>query len=409
LSEGGMRKVLYISYDGALDPLGKSQIIPYLASLSRSGNKITLLTFEKRINFSDQKKLNRQMAEFNNCGINWRYLRYHKRPAVPATLYDIFHAILVAGKIVQKDRVGLIHARSYISGIVAVTLKKIFGIKFIFDIRGLWPDEKVDAGAWKKDGLVYRVMKFFEKRMFSCADWIVVLSQRGKDLIKEKFSLIGNISVIPTCTDLDLFVTRGKNVFSSNGDNDKKETVFLYLGSLGSWYMFDAMLDFFCECRNNFENPAFLFLSNNNGEEVMRQIQKSNLPASECIVKSADYRDLCVEINKAHVSVFFIRPVYSKIASCPTKLGESLACGLPVIINSGIGDTDRLVEKEGVGVVIDDFSSGSYAKAITALKGLLAEGPELSRRCRLAAEKFFSLDIGVNEYSRIYGILRSRQ
>jgi hypothetical protein len=41
------RRVLYISYNGMLDPLGQSQVIPYLKELSRAGVQFTLLSFER--------------------------------------------------------------------------------------------------------------------------------------------------------------------------------------------------------------------------------------------------------------------------------------------------------------------------------------------------------------------------
>jgi len=41
------RSVLYISYNGMLDPLGQSQVIPYLRELSKAGVRFTLLSFER--------------------------------------------------------------------------------------------------------------------------------------------------------------------------------------------------------------------------------------------------------------------------------------------------------------------------------------------------------------------------
>ena len=42
------RTVLYISYNGLLEPILSSQVIPYLRNLSRDGFRFVLLTFEKR-------------------------------------------------------------------------------------------------------------------------------------------------------------------------------------------------------------------------------------------------------------------------------------------------------------------------------------------------------------------------
>jgi glycosyltransferase involved in cell wall biosynthesis len=94
--------------------------------------------------------------------------------------------------------------------------------------------------------------------------------------------------------------------------------------------------------------------------------------------------------------------VFSKIFSCPTKFGESLACGLPVVINSGIGDTEEIVRKERIGVVINEFSPRGYKKAAEELKILLSEKDELRYRCRSVAERYFSLDCGIGQYEQIY-------
>ena len=40
-------RALYISYDGMTDPLGRSQVLPYLQGLSERGHEITLLSCEK--------------------------------------------------------------------------------------------------------------------------------------------------------------------------------------------------------------------------------------------------------------------------------------------------------------------------------------------------------------------------
>jgi hypothetical protein len=43
--------ILYISYDGMTDPLGESQVIPYLEGLSKLGHRIYILSFEKKNRF----------------------------------------------------------------------------------------------------------------------------------------------------------------------------------------------------------------------------------------------------------------------------------------------------------------------------------------------------------------------
>ena len=49
-------RALYISYDGMTDPLGESQVIPYLRELSKKGVKISILSAEKSEVFYKRKE-----------------------------------------------------------------------------------------------------------------------------------------------------------------------------------------------------------------------------------------------------------------------------------------------------------------------------------------------------------------
>ena len=82
---------------------------------------------------------------------------------------------------------------------------------------------------------------------------------------------------------------------------------------------------------------------------------------------------------------------------------------MPVIVNSGIGDCDEVILKERVGVVVNDFSLREYERAVGELKSLMFEGNALRMRCIQAAEKFFSLEMGIRKYYDIYGRLLGRK
>jgi glycosyltransferase involved in cell wall biosynthesis len=106
-------------------------------------------------------------------------------------------------------------------------------------------------------------------------------------------------------------------------------------------------------------------------------------------------------LRRARALFFFIRAIPSKRASCPTKFAEALACGLPVVCNRGIGDLDAIVERENVGILVDDFSEEAYARAALRLARLLAD-PYVSERCRRLAEVCFSVELGVARYHELY-------
>ena len=52
-----MKHVLYLSYDGMTDPLGQSQVLPYIIGLSQEGFQFTLISFEKKDRYESHKHI----------------------------------------------------------------------------------------------------------------------------------------------------------------------------------------------------------------------------------------------------------------------------------------------------------------------------------------------------------------
>src|SRR2546430_5868222 len=174
------RRVLYISYNGMLDPLGQSQVIPYLKELSKLGVRFTLLSYERAQAYGAEgeqrcRSLKQELSQFN---IEWHHLRYHQRPSMPATAFDVAAGIRFASRLVRQDRIELVHARAHIPAVIALNLQRRFGIKMIFDVRGLMAEEYIDAGHWRKGSVAARLTKTFQRRALAAADGVVTLTER---------------------------------------------------------------------------------------------------------------------------------------------------------------------------------------------------------------------------------------
>jgi len=50
------KNIIYVSYDGLTDPLGQSQVVPYLTKISNENKKIDIISFEKKEAFEISKK-----------------------------------------------------------------------------------------------------------------------------------------------------------------------------------------------------------------------------------------------------------------------------------------------------------------------------------------------------------------
>src|SRR5438876_3171815 len=207
------KRVLYVSYNGMLDPLGQSQVIPYLRELSGRGVRFTLLSYERQAGFTEEgtKRCQELKKTLASHGIEWHYLRYHKWPSLPATIYDMAAGVRLGASFVKRQGIEMIHARGYIPAAIALALKKRFGLKMIFDIRGLMGEEYVDAAHWSSGSLRYRLTKLMERRALATTDGVVTLTKKLWPVITEWDGLRGrqvHHQVIPCCTDLQRFVFR---------------------------------------------------------------------------------------------------------------------------------------------------------------------------------------------------------
>jgi hypothetical protein len=98
-----MPSILYISYDGMLEPLGQSQVLGYLKRLA-VGRRIHLISFEKTEDWANPAERERIASDIAGAGIVWHPLRYHKRPTALATAWDIAWGIAVGVFLVMRYR-----------------------------------------------------------------------------------------------------------------------------------------------------------------------------------------------------------------------------------------------------------------------------------------------------------------
>ena len=388
---------LYISYDGMLEPLGQSQVIAYLERLSDEFD-FHLVSFEKRSDWRNAALRDSVGARLSKAGIQWHPLRYHKRPTVPATLFDIMQGVALGLWLVVRHRVGLVHARSYVAGLIGCLVTRVTRARFLFDIRGFWADERTDGDLWPRDGRLYRAAKRVERQMLLAADHIVTLTESSVPHLRSFPGVAERpaapISVITTCADLDRFSPAG-------GQQQPEHFTLGYLGSVGTWYMFDELLECFTEIRRRLPDARLLIVNRLDHDLVRNKLDVFGIDRSSVELLAVDHAQAPQAIRRMTVGTAIIRPVFSKISSAPTKVAEYLGCGVPCLANHGVGDMASILEDNRVGVALTDFSAADRERTIDRLLELL-QAPGLAERCRETALRLFSLDRGVAAYRAIY-------
>lgn len=344
----------------------------------------------------------------DEVGIDWHPLMYTKNPPLLSTMWDVFRMKRLAKQLHREYSFSIVHCRSYISALVGRKMKHRSGVKFVFDMRGFWADERVDGKIWSLQNPIFKmVYKYFKRKeiqFFREADYIISLTENGKQEIQSWESLKGcdlKIQVIPCCVDLQLFDP--EKVSQESLSSLKKELnistdqlVLGYVGSIGTWYMLPEMLDYFVEFQGVHAHAVFLFVTSEVPQSIYDVATKKGISTESIRVVSCLHSEVPKYIALFDQSIFFIRPTYSKKASSPTKQGEIMAMGIPLVCNAGVGDTDYIVQKFNAGKVIDVLSAVNYREAIAS------EINYSSETIQHGAQAFFALNEGVARYLRVY-------
>ncbi len=405
------KQALYLSYDGMTDPLGQSQVLPYIIGLQKKGISFTLISFEKTERYKQEGAAIKQICRENN--IDWQPLFYTKYPKVVSTLFDLIKIYPVIKRLQKSKQFDIVHCRSYITSLIGLRLKRKYGIKFIFDMRGFWVDERVEGGIWNLKNpvfkFIYDYFKKKEKAFLSKSDAIVSLTHTGKsELLNWSLNNVtaNKISVIPCCVDLEKFnpaTIQDKDI--SNLKQQLQLTnryVIGYVGSVGTWYLLDEMLRFFKTISPE-KNPIFVLLTKDPAEQIYAKAEQEHIKRENMLVLSVKHPDIPLYLSLFDCSVFYIRSSFSKKASSPTKQGELMAMGIPVICNDGVGDSAAIIEDYQAGQVM--ASKNEHEVAIVPLD--LRNFDKVSTKN--GARDYFNLATGVERYWEIYqNLLREK-
>jgi glycosyltransferase involved in cell wall biosynthesis len=400
-----VKKILYITYDGLTDPLGQSQILPYLKGLSRYGYQFTILSFEKKDRLLKEAALVKKLTE--ESGIEWVPLSFTTKPPLLSKFYDAIRMKRKAFALHREKGFHMVHCRSYIAADVGLAMKKRFGVLFFFDMRGFWADEKKD-GSWDvSKPLFARIYKYYKEKeteYLAQADQIISLTESAKAemLTWPQFDKRANLQVIPCCADMELFslVAPGEKEAAKKRLNITGASLTLsYLGSVGTWYMLDEMRAFFKQLKITYPSARFLFITHSDPELILSKAASLDISRDDIIITEASRSQVPLLLQASDINISFIKPVYSKISSSPTKLGEVLSMGIPVITNSGVGDVERIVKNADAGCVIHGFTQEDFAPAIESIPALMQKSPATIRS---QIKELYSLDNGIALYAKCY-------
>ncbi len=401
---------LFITYDGLLDPLGRSQIIPYLKSIAKSNRKIKVISFEKNKNINF-KKINPVKQDLLKSNILWKYNKFSENYGKIGKIYDLIKMFFFSLYLVISKKIKIVHCRSHVPAIVGFFLKKIFKIKLVFDFRGLWVEERFDYNIWDKKNILhifyFRIFKKLELKILNNSDYIVCLTNSVKPYLKKILYRKVPIEIIPCCADYNFFKN---NKYSKNSAKkilkiEKDASVIGYAGSINKAYLIQDMIKFFKNLQKKNKKLIFIFVTHQINElKKIININSNKRMNKNIKIFKADREKIPLFLSSFDLTLCLIKKTFSRTAMSPTKMFESFATGTPFICNKGIGDVDLILSRHKIGAVIN------LKKDINSSKGFM-----LYKQCKKIkstyiikkTKPFYDISFAKQRYNYIYNVLEN--
>ncbi|MCK4352408.1 glycosyltransferase [candidate division WOR-3 bacterium] len=298
-------------------------------------------------------------------------------------------------------KINLIHARSYPAALFSSILTKFVGCSLIFDPRGLYPEESVLYRKSSYNSMSYKLWKKIEKKLLQEAHQTVVVSQTFAEHIK-KIEDNANIYVIPCCVNTEVFKQDKRIRYKYRKKYGFKEKfVLLYSGGTGGWYDLGPMVDYFLHFKKIALNAHLLILTPKVSIQL-EKILKEKIQDDEYTIIIPRYREIPNLLLMGDVGLFFLPYCDMSHTLLSIKVGEYLACGLPAIVSSTIGEASRLINKYDCGIAVNlNKSRTSFDKELVLLKNYRT----MQKNGILLVNDYLSIEKCAEKYLNLYNKL----
>ena len=374
--------IVYLhQYFTPADGVGSTRSYEKARRLVQAGHQVTLVT--STAFFPPSYRFDILVNDLAIDGIDLKVIRvaYSNRQSYLRRILAFFHfAVLCAFVAMRIRNVDLVFATStpltiMIPGIVA---KWRHAVPMVFEVRDQWPKVPITLGILRNP-LAIVVAQWMERSAYRQSSHIVALSPCTRDGIVAMGISQNDISVIPNCSDTDLFrVDRAVgNTFLDQHPHLRSKKIVAYAGTLGFANGVDYIVQLAAQMQNRDSKICFVVAGDGAKRDELTAL------ADKLGVLGKNFWMLA-PLPKNKVPPF----LSAATAVCSTfildaapwpnsanKFFDGLAAGKPVVINYQGWQKDVL-DRSGAGIALppDDLD-----KAANKLKCFLDDNVAITK------------------------------
>jgi glycosyltransferase involved in cell wall biosynthesis len=294
----------------------------------------------------------------------------------------LFSAAFAVRRFLRAHGAKYVYVRDPWSALAHQLAFPIGGPDLIYDMRGDVAAEARFSGSsrpkrWVLDKLVSQAVRHASRH--------VAVSSAGARLMTDKYGA-SHVNVMPSCVDITRFDRESpeRQVIRSRLRLGENDVLIVYSGGSQRYQMLPQMFDIW---RLMAANKSVHFLALTNSSDSNENI---DLPGDRFTRLSVERDEVPGYLNAADIGFLLRAPHPLNEVASPVKFGEYLASGLTVVSSPGVGDVSRLIEREGLGILVDADQPAQAADASLSLVNEL-RGDRLvrSQKSRNAARDYY--------------------
>lgn len=219
-------------------------------------------------------------------------------------------------------------------------------------LKDIFPQNAVDLGYLKKNGLIYRYFRMKEKRLYLQSDQIGCMTKNNVDYIlnhnsylsKEKLEICPN-----TLTPINLKNTNKEiNLIRNRYEIPIDKTLFMYGGNLGK----PQGIDFLCEIlkmMSENHNAYFLIVGSGTEFPMIKEFITKNKIKNAKLISNISRNEYDVLVQTADVGLIFLDKRFT-IPNFPSRLLSYMQASLPILAATDKNsDLNYILEENKIG------------------------------------------------------------
>lgn len=295
----------------------------------------------------------------------------------------------------------IVYSNPPILPLVAAMAKRRYGCKLVFVAYDIYPEIAVRTGSIGENGMIAKLMRFINRKVFACADAVVALSTPMKEFLEQNRNIVPEkVHVIPNWYE-DLcekyvspdpghpFAAKYGGCFTVS-----------YLGNMGTMQDMDTILEAACLLKDA-PNIRFLIAGHGNKfDTVQRYIQEHDLKNVDlyAFLHGEDYHQA---LAVSSCSIVSLLPHVTELC-CPSKAYGYMMAGNPLLMLMEDSDLVRDAQENGFGIQVPNGKPEKLAQAIRDW----AATPEKQPLRRAAAQRCFrekyTTEICTRQYAALF-------